>query len=188
MIQFELFTKENAPEGAESGLMEVEKKVGFVPNLQRVMAQAPALLDGYLSLWSLFENTSLTPAEQQVVLITTSVENGCTYCVAAHTGLARLVGLSQSNLDALRKRIPLPDAKLNALRDFTAALVEKRGWASEQDFTDFLAAGYGRQQVLEVILGIAHKLMSNFTNHVASTPLDKAFENDAWDSRERSVA
>jgi hypothetical protein len=66
--------------------------------------------------------------------------------------------------------------------------VEKRGWASEQDFADLLAAGYGRQQVLVVILGVARKLMSNFSNHVASTPLDKAFERDAWDNRNRSVA
>ena len=185
MTQFELLTKDDAPVGALQGLDKIEKKAGFVPNLQRVMAQAPALLDGYLSLWEIFERSSLTPQERQIVLIATSVEHGCTYCVAAHSGLARLEGLSEDNLQALRNGTPLPDPKLNALRDFSVKMVDQRGWLTEEDFKAFFAAGYGRQQVLEVILGVAHKLMSNFTNHVSATPLDRPFQKDAW---ERPVA
>ena len=116
-----------------------------------------------------------------MVLIATSYEHGCTYCVAADSGLARVEGLSEENIEALRNGTPLLDSKLSALRDLTIKLVQNRGWMGKEEVEAFFAAGYGKQQVLEVILGISHKLMSNFTNHVASTPLDKPFQKDAWE-------
>ncbi|MCG8435980.1 MAG: carboxymuconolactone decarboxylase family protein [Gammaproteobacteria bacterium] len=81
---------------------------------------------------------------------------------------------------ALREGTPIPDMKLEALRRFTAKVVQSRGFVSEQDIEDFLAAGYGNEQILEVILGVGLKTLSNYTNHFADTPVDQAFQPQAW--------
>ena len=82
--------------------------------------------------------------------------------------------------DALRNETPLPTAKLEALRDFTLLVIRDRGFVSESDTAAFLAAGFTRANILEVILGAAQKLMSNYTNHFAQTPIDPVFEKYAW--------
>lgn len=73
--------------------------------------------------------------------------------------------------------------KLQALKDFTLAVVRERGNVSEEDLTAFFAAGYGQQQVLEMILGLSQKVISNYVNHVAHTPVDKVFEKFAWSKK-----
>ena len=76
----------------------------------------------------------------------------------------------------------MSDAKLEALRTFAGILVEKRGRPSEEEVAAFLSAGYTRAQILEVIVGIAFKTLSNFTNHLADTPIDKQFAPFAWET------
>jgi alkylhydroperoxidase family enzyme len=83
-------------------------------------------------------------------------------------------------VQAIRNGRPIADKKLEALRRFTAAVVTSRGWPSDADTGAFLNAGYGRQQVLEVVLGVGIKTLSNYTNHIADTPLDQAFATAAW--------
>ncbi len=78
----------------------------------------------------------------------------------------------------------MSDEKLQALNSFGGLMVDQRGRASEDDVTAFLAAGYTRAQILEVIVGIAFKTMSNFTNHLADTPIDKQFEPFRWEPPE----
>ena len=145
------------------------------------MAEAPSLLKAYLTVGEALEASSLTAQEQQVVVLTVSYLNECSYCMTAHSAVAKMVGFPDDEIDALREGRPMSDAKLEALRTFTGILVEKRGGASEADVAAFLTAGYTRAQVLEVILGIAFKTMSNFTNHVADTPIDKQFAPFTWE-------
>jgi alkylhydroperoxidase family enzyme len=78
-------------------------------------------------------------------------------------------------IEALREERPISDPRLEALRRFTETLVEKRGWASEQEVRTFLETGFRRSQVLEVVLGVTLKTLSNYTNNLVDTPLDKAF-------------
>ncbi|WP_339848077.1 hypothetical protein [uncultured Halopseudomonas sp.] len=85
------------------------------------------------------------------------------------------------NIDALRDEKALPNAKLEALRTFVLAVVRKRGEVSKQELNDFYAAGYAQQQVLEVILGVSQKVMSNYVNHIAKTPVDEPFKKFAWE-------
>ena len=82
--------------------------------------------------------------------------------------------------EALRNETPLPDDKLEALRNFTLAVVRKRGNVTNDDLQAFYDAGYGQQQVLEVILGVAQKTMSNYVNHIAETPIDEPFKKFEW--------
>ena len=80
-------------------------------------------------------------------------------------------------INAIRNDQPIVDSKLQALRVFAMTVVEKRGWVAELDVITFLAAGYTKAQILEVVLGITFKTLSNYTNHMADTPLDDAFLN-----------
>ena len=84
-------------------------------------------------------------------------------------------------VDALRNGKPLSDSKLDALVSFTRAVVKNRGVVSGQALDTFITAGYSRAQVLEVVLGVAFKTLSNYTNHIIHTPLDTAFQAEAWD-------
>lgn len=180
MTDFPLHDETTAPEGARTALAQTRKSFGMIPNLERVMANAPPLLAAYSAAWDLFAETTLTPLEQQVVYQTANYENECDYCVPWHTQLATKAGADEATLAALREGRRLADPRLEALRHFTRQLIHNRGKASEAELEEFLAAGFTRTQVLEVVLGIAVKTMSNFTNSLVGTPLDKAVAKLAW--------
>ncbi len=165
-----------APEVSRPILAKAKAGYGFVPNLLGVMAEAPAVVQAYPTLGQLFEKTSFNAPERQIVLLTTSIVNKCTYCVASHSVIAGSQKVPAEIIQALREDRPLADPKLEALRRFTAEVVTTRGWPSDTARDAFLAAGYGRQQVLEVILGVTMKTLSNYVNHQAETPLDTAFQ------------
>lgn len=179
--EFPLHTPESAPAAAKPALEKVKKTLGFIPNLYAHLAEAPAALNGYLTLGDQFQQASLSPVEQQVVLISASMENGCDYCTAAHSFVARnMVKADGKIIDALRARRDLPDARLNALARFTRVMVRTRGRPATAALNAFYAAGYDQQAVLEVITGIALKTLSNYMNHLTDTPLDAVFEPERW--------
>lgn len=180
MSDFTLHTEDSAPEASKAMMRSIRVQMGFLPNLLAGMSEAPALLEGYTTLASIFDKTSLSPTERQIVLMTNNRLNGCTYCMAAHTAIAQGAKVPADVIEALRNDTPINDEKLEALRQFAARMNETRGWVDEEDLDDLFAAGYDRQTVLEVILGTSLKVMSNYTNHVAGTPLDEAFRPNVW--------
>jgi len=180
MSRFDVHTHDTAPDDSKQIMKQVEGKYGFVPNLIGVMAEAPALAEGYTTLSGIFEKTSFSPAEQQVVLLAVSHTNGCSYCMAAHSVIAQMKDLPEATIEALRQGGPIPDDKLEALRRFTVHVVEERGWPSDDAVQSFLDAGYAKANVLEVILGVGMKTLSNYTNHLADTPVDSQFEPMEW--------
>ncbi|CAN5725930.1 carboxymuconolactone decarboxylase family protein [soil metagenome] len=173
---------ETAPERSAPVLEQVKSKFGFVPNLMGVFAESPEALQGYLTLSSLVDQTDLTPTERQIILLATSRTNGCEYCIAAHTTISSMQNVPTDVVQAVRDNTAIPDSKLEALRAFTAAVVEKRGFVSDEDKNAFLTAGYSERNILDVILGVSMKTLSNYTNHIAETPLDAAFEPARWKS------
>lgn len=179
-MNFPVHTVETAPDAARPTLEAALKGYGFLPNLLGVMATAPALVAGYTTLAKLFDETSLTATERQIVLLAASFQNTCAYCMAAHSMIAAVQSVPADVVEALRQGGPLPDHRLEALRQFTAAVVVTRGRPSEIEVRPFLAAGFGSQQVLEVILGVGLKTLSNYANHFAETPVDAAFSSAAW--------
>lgn len=188
MSEFKIYTKENAPQASKPLLEDREKKYGFLPNLFGAFAGSPSVLEAYISLSNLLEKTSLTPQEQQIVLLAVSFENGCEYCVAAHSMVARMmVKVPDETVEALRHGSSVADKRINALINFTRTMVQKRGCATEDDLQRFFDGGYTQNQVLEVILGITMKTLSNYTNHVFNTPLDKAFESQQWKKENAGV-
>ncbi|MDX1455163.1 MAG: carboxymuconolactone decarboxylase family protein [Gammaproteobacteria bacterium] len=174
-------TIDQSPEAARETLGKLEKSMGFLPNLFGVMSHNPAVLEAYATLDGLIAKSGLDAKERQVVLLTASRLNECGYCMAAHTGGARSAGLDNDIIDALRDGKAIDsDDKLEALRQFTAAVVDQRGWVSDDTIKAFLDAGYEQQHVLAVILGVTMKTLSNYTNHIADTPLDDELAPMEW--------
>ncbi|MEM6625714.1 MAG: carboxymuconolactone decarboxylase family protein [Pseudomonadota bacterium] len=180
MAQFSIHSAQTAPADARPALEGAQKAFGFVPNLYGVLAESPKVLEAYQMIGTLFEKTSLTPVERNIVWLEANYQNNCHYCVPAHTGLAKSQGVPDDVVEALREGTPINDPKLQALREFVAKVVVQRGELSEADTQAFLAAGYSTQTILDVILGVAQKTISNFTNHFADTPLDGVFKSAEW--------
>ncbi|MCH8137602.1 MAG: carboxymuconolactone decarboxylase family protein [Proteobacteria bacterium] len=184
MSIFSIHGEQTAPEASRPILEGAKAKYGFLPNLLGGLAEAPAALEAYVTLSDIFDKTSLTPAERQVVILATSAENGCEYCVAAHSTIAAMLKVPDDVIEALRDGRPINDERLEALRKYTETVVRKRGWADKDDVQAFLAAGFDRAQVLEIVLGVAFKTLSNYANHLIQTPVDAAFAPRAWTARE----
>ncbi len=188
MTNFQVHSIDSAPDRAKPTLEKAQKAMGFIPNLYGTFAESPATLEAYATIGSLFDRSSFNATERQIVLLATSFENGCEYCMAAHTTIAGMQKLPADVVEALRSGNAIPDARLEALRSFTLQVVRERGWVKDADVQAFLDAGFTQAQVLEVILGVGMKTISNYTNHVASIPLDGAFQPNAWTAPEQAPA
>lgn len=180
MSAFPIHTLETAPADARPVLEQVQAKLGSVPNLFGTFAGSPALLAAYLQVGELFDTTAFDATERQIVLMAASHENGCDYCMAAHSVISGMQGVPADVVAGLRDGTPLADPRHEALRRFTHAMVATRGRPTSEEVDAFHAAGYDGQAGLEVILGISLKTLSNYTNHLADTPLDAAFQPQAW--------
>ena len=179
---FQVHDKQSAPAGSQQTLGQVEQGFGFIPNILGVLSQSPAALQGYATLNGLLEQQSaFTSEELQVLLLAISAHNGCGYCVAAHTGNAERAGARDEAIQALRDGSTPQDPKLAALVTFARTLIDKRGWVDEADVQAFLDVGFTRQHVLDTVTALAMKTLSNFTNHLADTPLDGPLQAKAWD-------
>jgi uncharacterized peroxidase-related enzyme len=179
-MKFDLHGTSDAPEASRSTLESVEKAYGFVPNLFRVFAASPAALEAYVALDKALQKSGLDPIEQQVVVLAVSAENGCGYCMAAHSSVATRAKMPAEVLDALRRGGRLPKARHEALRAFALSVIGHRGWVPEAELEAFLRAGFERRHVLDVLTIIAMKTLSNYTNHLAGTPLDSVFAAHEW--------
>jgi len=180
MTDFQLHTADTAPEASKPLLKKSVEAFGMIPNLHAVMAEAPGTLEAYQRLHGLVVDSSLNNEEKTVVWQSINVAHECHYCVAAHSGIARAMKVSESIDDALRDKQPLSDPKLDALRVFTLSVVHNRGNVDDKEVEAFFAAGYGKRQLLEVVLAVSQKVLSNYINHIAQTPLDEPFKDFAW--------
>lgn len=188
MTQFTAYTAQTAPAASRPLLEGLGRSLGFVPNLFGVFAESPAALRGGLAIYEAFMSSSLSPVEQQIVMLAASEANDCEYCVAAHSMLAkRFVKVDPTVVDAVRRRAPFADARLDALAVFTRRIVEQRGLLSGAEVDAFLATGYTRAQVIEVLLGVGMKTFNNYVDHIAHTPLNDQFKADAWQPKRKAA-
>ncbi len=188
MSTFTIHTLESAPAASRPLLEDSFKAYGMIPNLHAVMAESPEHLDAYKKLHEIFQQTSLSPIERNVVWLAINVEHRCHYCVPAHSWIAKSQGVDEPTLRALREARSLPDARLEALRQFTLKLVRQRGEVAQQDVEQFLAAGFTSRNVLDILVGLAQKVMSNYVNHLAATPVDAPFAAFAWSKPQHAAA
>jgi AhpD family alkylhydroperoxidase len=183
MTTFSSHTIDTAPEASRARLAKVQQDWGFVPKLHGNLAESPLALEAYDTLFGLVASkTTLSPVEVQVVYQAINVFHECEYCTAGHTYLSRLVKMDETTIAALRNGEPIADARLQALRLFTEAVVRVRGRVSDVAVDDFLAVGFTKGNVLEVVTIAATKTISNYTNHITKTEKE-AFMADpglAW--------
>ena len=158
------------------------KAMKMVPNMYTFMANAPALLETYMDGYNRFRMESgFDSVEQEVVFLAVSREHDCAYCLAAHSLVADVFSkVPRAVTDAIRDDEPVPNDRLAILARFTRHLVSTRGRPTEAEARAFLSAGFSEQQILYLILAIAVKTISNYTNHVCDTPVDAAFKVREW--------
>ncbi|GAA4825806.1 carboxymuconolactone decarboxylase family protein [Algivirga pacifica] len=181
MSTLNIHTIESAPEKSKALLEGSQKANGFLPNLHAVLAESPELFEAYQTLHQLFSSSSFNKEELTVVWQTINVEHECHYCVPAHTGIAHMMEVDPAITEALRNRTELPTEKLQILHETTLSMVRNRGNITEVEVEKFFAAGYTQRNLLDIVLGLSQKVISNYTNHLAKTPVDKAFEKFAWE-------
>jgi uncharacterized peroxidase-related enzyme len=150
---------------------QVKSRIRMVPNLYKGLANSPQALEAYLALDKFISDGSLTPAEQQIVRMVTSVHNGCTYCVAAHTLGLKGAGVDDAAILDIRRGTS-DDAKLQALIVFVQAVLSTKGFVSDEDLAAVRAAGYTDANIADITVVIAQKTLSNYFNHIHDTVLD----------------
>ena len=180
MINYQIYDENTAPRESRQTLKQAKARFGLIPNLMATMAESPALVNAYGTIMQIFEQTSFSDTEKQLVLLAVSHENTCHYCMAAHSVVAQMKNVPIAIINTLRDDRPLPDRKLEALNQFTRTVVKNRGYATEAEVTAFLDAGYTCAQIFDVLVGVGMKTLSNYTNHIADIPLDKAFQAQTW--------
>lgn len=179
MPNFTLHTIHTSPESSKALLDASNKEWGFIPTLHAILAESAPTLEGYQRLFGLVAQSSFTPAEQQVIYLAVNVLHECEYCTAGHTYLARAVKLSEETIGALRESKPITDPRLQTLREFAETVVNKRGFVGDAAVDRFINAGFTKAQVLEVVLVIATKTISNYVNHIAHTPSESFMSDPA---------
>jgi uncharacterized peroxidase-related enzyme len=173
MSRLAIQPSEGAPAEARERLQTAQKANGFLPNLLGVLANAPTALETYQVVSGINARNGLSAAEREVIQITAAARNGCNFCMAGHTKLARKkLQMPEDVIEALRKTQALSDKKLNALALFTLAVIDKKGRLGDAELQDFLAAGYTQANVLEVVLGVSLATLCNYANNLAQTPIN----------------
>ncbi|WP_410572042.1 carboxymuconolactone decarboxylase family protein [Amycolatopsis sp. cmx-4-61] len=156
------------------------KKFGRVPSAVARLATSPELLNGFLKLNAIFESTTLTALEREVLVMTVAARNECHLCVAMHTAALGRLSAAPELVAALRAESPLPEPRLEALRGFVHAVMDTRGEASAEALEAFTGAGYTPRNALEVVLGIGTYTLSTYANRLTRAPLDDVFAEHAW--------
>ena len=168
---------DSAPEASRRNLNAAKANYGFVPNMLGAMANAPGLLEAYTSLTRLFKKSSFSALEQQLVYLTASVENECDYCSQAHGfALVNSFGISTEDIERVRTGRTPKDVRLSALVNVTREIVRNRGTVSDEAARDFSEAGYQPEQLLELLIGVAAKTLTNSLDHLSPVELDEEFQ------------
>lgn len=187
MKRYEAFKTDNVPNESKSMLEKVESKYGFVPNILEGIARSPQLLKSYVELSRGLESSSLSPEEQQIVLLTVSRLNECEYCTSVHSVMGEKVGLEWNTIEKIRNREKLSDERYEALRTFTERLVIDNGHVPHDVRTRFKNAGFDERNALDVMVGVTLKTLTNTTNHLIDTPLDEQFQERAWSAEKKQA-
>src|SRR6516225_6656881 len=180
MTMFPVNTMESSAEGSKPALQQLQSAFGMFPNLIGTMSPSPALNNSLLGLFGKVHGGSFTEAQVQIVLLTDAVPNASSWAVAFHTTLALTEGIDPVDVQAIREgRLP-KDSEFAALSALAKTMIEKRGRLDDQDVERFLAAGFGKDHLLEVIAAVAASTITNYTGSITKPPLEAPFQAHAW--------
>lgn len=167
---FTIPTKAEVSETNQSLFDNLQKGLGFVPNLYAYFAKSETALGDYLALQN--RKSTLRAKEREVINLVTSQINGCRYCQSAHTVIGKMNGFTDEQILEIRKGTASFDSKLDALAKFTASVVTNRGKATEESKNNFFAAGYTEANLIDVIIVVGDKIISNYIHNLTEFEID----------------
>nr|MBI1232415.1 carboxymuconolactone decarboxylase family protein [Cytophagales bacterium] len=169
-IKFEVPTKSTVSEENKAILEKIEGSVGFIPNIYATYAYSKNALGRYTA----FANgkSSLTNKEKEVVNLVVSQLNGCTYCLAAHTAIGKMNGFSEEEILEIRGGKAEFNAKFDALARLTGSIVKQAGKIEDSDIEAYFEAGYSKENLVDTILAIGEKSITNILHNVTKIPVD----------------
>lgn len=170
MTTFSIPSREEVSSNNQAIFDNLNKGLGFVPNLYAYFAKNDTALGDYLALQN--RKSTLRAKEREVINLVTSQINGCRYCQSAHTALGKMNGFTDEQIVELRKGLASFDNKLDALVKFTADVVKNRGKASQTSKTAFFNAGYTEAQMIDVIMVVGDKIISNYIHNLTNFAID----------------
>lgn len=171
MSRISQLNPESATGRAKDLLDAVKSKLGLVPNMTRAMANSPAVLEGYLSLSGALSKGQLSAKLREQIALTVGEVNGCDYCLAAHSTIGKMVGLTAEQILDSRRGIAV-DPKADALVKFARRVVEEKGRINDLDLANARVAGFDDAALAEVVANVALNIFTNYFNHVAETDVD----------------
>jgi len=180
MPNYPIHTIASAPEGSKPALEQLHQAFGLTPNIAAVIANSPKLINSLVGVFQQVHSSSLTEPEIQIVLLTDAVANSSAYAVAFHTALALQQGVGPEETEAIRERRVPTDTRFAALSALAKTLIDKRGHLSGQELDSFIAAGFTKEQVLEVVAIVAASTITNYAGTIANPPLEDPFRQYAW--------
>lgn len=171
MTRIQAIAPEQATGKAKELLNAVNGKLGLVPNMTRVMANAPAVLDGYLAFSGSLAKGALSAKLREQIALTVAQRNQCDYCLAAHSTIGKMVGLSEEQVLDSRQAKAI-DARSDLLLKFAGSLVDNRGRISDQDLNHLRSSGVDDATIAEVVANVALNIFTNYFNHVSDPEID----------------
>ena len=180
MQSFNIHTVESAPEKSKPALEGLKKAFGFIPNTAAIMSESPVLIGSFVGVFGNFHGSTLSATEKQIVLLTNAVTLKCEWTTAFHSTLALKEGVAATEVTLIRAGKAPQDAKVAALSGLAKALIERTGLGVEAEIERFVAAGYAKSQVLDVVAGIAISTMAGLTANIAKPPVEELFQAQAW--------
>lgn len=180
MHQYRIHSVESAPEKSKPALQALRQNLGMIPNLAATMAESPVLIAGFVGAFANFHGGTFTGTQKQVVLLTNAVANASPWAVAFHSTLALKEGVDAEDVRAVRERRLPGEPRLAALSAFARALIERRGHVDARELEAFTDAGFGPDQVLEVIAGLAVSVMANYAGNITKPTLEEPFKPQTW--------
>ena len=167
--------KQIDPEGASGRAKElldgVRSKLGLVPNITRALANSPAALEAYVGISAALSKGKLSAKSRELISLAVAQANDCDYCLAAHSAIGKMVGLTPDQILDSRRGTSV-DPKTDAVVRLARKLVDARGHATDADLDDFRGAGFDDEAVVEVVANVALNMFTNYFNHVAETDVD----------------
>ncbi|SNR46705.1 uncharacterized peroxidase-related enzyme [Maribacter sedimenticola] len=170
MNTFNVPTREEVSEKNQGIFDNLEKALGFVPNLYATYANSDTALENYLNFAN--AKTSLSAKEKEVVNLAVSQVNNCIYCLSAHTAIGKMNGFTDEQILELRAGKASFDTKLNALAKLAKNITENRGRTDEDVLNDYFAAGYTKANLIDTISLVGDKTISNYIHSTTQVPVD----------------
>jgi len=180
MSTFPVHTLETAPEASKPALDGLKAAFGFLPNIVGAMSTSPVLINCLTALFQNVHKGSFSEPQIQVVLLTNAVTNASEWAIAFHTYLALQQGIPAADVEAIRCGHVPADPKAAALSRLARALIETRGRITEEGVEAFLASGFGKGQLLEVIAIVAASTITNYTGSVTRPIIEAPFDQHRW--------